>query len=90
MNEYFEQSAVIMSFCPQLYTRALLLYVHFTEPDSRPNGLRCLSCKKLTETTCNSSISCMGNQDHCMTGTGQVYMVDFSTTEDAVYASILK
>ncbi|XP_058258185.1 urokinase plasminogen activator surface receptor-like [Hemibagrus wyckioides] len=39
------------------------------EPDNKPNGLQCLSCKGLTDTTCSSYISCVGNQDHCMTGT---------------------
>ncbi|XP_060774449.1 phospholipase A2 inhibitor gamma subunit B-like [Neoarius graeffei] len=37
------------------------------EPDNKPNGLQCLSCKRLTDTTCTSSISCVGSQGHCMT-----------------------
>ncbi|KAF4079350.1 hypothetical protein AMELA_G00192200 [Ameiurus melas] len=39
------------------------------ELDNKPNGLQCLSCKRLTDTECISSISCVGSQDHCMTGT---------------------
>ncbi|XP_053355214.1 urokinase plasminogen activator surface receptor-like [Clarias gariepinus] len=39
------------------------------EQDNKPNGLQCLSCWNPPDKTCNSSISCAGNQDHCITGT---------------------
>ncbi|XP_053355386.1 uncharacterized protein LOC128527108 [Clarias gariepinus] len=36
------------------------------EPDTRPNGLKCLTCRDL-KGLCNSTVSCVGNQDHCLT-----------------------
>ncbi|XP_060723234.1 urokinase plasminogen activator surface receptor-like [Tachysurus vachellii] len=39
------------------------------ESSNKPNGLQCLICNGSRYTACSSSISCVGNQDHCMTGT---------------------
>ncbi|XP_053355656.1 urokinase plasminogen activator surface receptor-like [Clarias gariepinus] len=39
----------------------------FPEPDTRPNGLKCLTCNSTSDSLCNSTISCVGNQDQCLT-----------------------
>ncbi|XP_053355384.1 phospholipase A2 inhibitor and Ly6/PLAUR domain-containing protein-like isoform X2 [Clarias gariepinus] len=41
--------------------------ITFPEPDTRPNGLKCLTCNSYTDRFCNSTVPCVGNQDHCLT-----------------------
>ncbi|XP_072539340.1 uncharacterized protein [Salminus brasiliensis] len=39
------------------------------EPDTIPNGLKCATCNSLTDTVCNTTLSCVGNQNRCANGT---------------------
>ncbi|XP_053355387.1 phospholipase A2 inhibitor and Ly6/PLAUR domain-containing protein-like [Clarias gariepinus] len=39
--------------------------ITFPEPDTRPNGLICLTCLS-SEGFCNSTVPCVGNQDQCL------------------------
>ncbi|KAF7711821.1 phospholipase A2 inhibitor gamma subunit B-like [Silurus meridionalis] len=36
------------------------------ELDSKPNGLQCMGCNNLADTVCNTTVSCVGNEDQCI------------------------
>lgn len=53
------------------------------EPNKTPNGLTCAACSNLTDTICNTTVSCVGDQDHCLTAndtSGSLFNLNVSST----------
>ncbi|XP_049335591.1 protein RoBo-1-like [Astyanax mexicanus] len=40
--------------------------INIPEPDNTPNGLKCAACSSYLDTTCNTTVSCVGIQEYCM------------------------
>ncbi|KAL7891276.1 hypothetical protein AOLI_G00007520 [Acnodon oligacanthus] len=43
--------------------------INMPEPDNTLNGLKCATCKNILDTVCNTTVSCVGNQDRCVNNT---------------------
>ncbi|KAI4880819.1 hypothetical protein NFI96_031835, partial [Prochilodus magdalenae] len=43
--------------------------INIPDPDNTPNGLKCYTCNSMLDTVCNTTVSCVGNQNRCVNNT---------------------
>ncbi|KAG9277309.1 protein RoBo-1-like [Astyanax mexicanus] len=64
--------------------------INIPEPDNTPNGLKCAACSSYLDTTCNTTVYCVGIQEYCMNyaGTNTTAMGCVSKSMCEAYRSV--